>query len=133
MQKFDFHALFCVQDHFFGCGGILGLPSSLTGVLLPEAGPATAVGNALQTGPITFHVPQTLINDLRAEAAKGNQEQQQLELDLFRYKGSDLKSLCLAWSCDTWRLRSFSQTNHFLTRINLAALCCLSMAGATGR
>ena len=99
MQKFDFHALFCVQDHFFGCGGILGLPSSLTGVLLPEAGPATAVGNALQTGPITFHVPQTLINDLRAEAAKGNQEQQQLELDLFRYKRSVLTCLCLAWSC----------------------------------
>ncbi|KAK9831565.1 hypothetical protein WJX74_000240 [Apatococcus lobatus] len=72
------------QDHFFGSGGILGLPSALTGVLLPEAGPATAVCNALQTGPVTFHVPQTLINDLRCEAANGNQELQQLELDLFR-------------------------------------------------
>ncbi|KAK9866895.1 hypothetical protein WJX84_006646 [Apatococcus fuscideae] len=72
------------QDHFFGSGGILGLPSALTGVLLPEAGPATAVGNALQTGPVTFHIPQALVDALRSEAAEGNQELQQLELDLFR-------------------------------------------------
>ncbi len=80
-----------LQDHFFGSGGILGLPSSLTGVLLPEAGPATAVGNALQTGPVTFHIPQVLVDDLRREADAGNQELQQLELDLFRWgwRGQD--------------------------------------------
>ena len=69
----------------------MGLPSSLTGVLLPEAGPATAVGNALQTGPVTFHIPQVLVDDLRREADAGNQELQQLELDLFRWgwRGQD--------------------------------------------
>lgn len=66
-----------------GSGDVLGLLPSLTGEVMPGNGPATAVGNALGHGPIVFHLPQNLIDDLRSQA-RSDMAFKQLELDLHR-------------------------------------------------
>ncbi|MCJ1423635.1 hypothetical protein MMC29_001519, partial [Sticta canariensis] len=72
-----------VQEFFVGCGDVLGLLPSLVGEVMPGNGPAVAVGNALGHGPIVFHLPQSLIDDVRSQA-QSDVAFKQLELDLHR-------------------------------------------------
>ena len=68
-----------------GSGGVFGLTSALVGESLPGSGPAVAVGNALSQGPVVFHWPQYIVDELEEEAQAGSQEWVQLRVDLYRY------------------------------------------------
>lgn len=67
-----------------GSGGVFGLTSALVGESLSGSGPAIAIGNALSQGPVVFHWPQNLIDELDSEAENGAQEWTQLKVDLYR-------------------------------------------------
>lgn len=67
-----------------GSGGVFGLTSALIGESLPGSGPAVAIGNALSQGPVVFHWPQHVIDDIETKAALGMSHWCQLNLDLHR-------------------------------------------------
>ena len=68
-----------------GSGGVFGLTSALVGESLPGSGPAVAIGNALAQGPVVFHWPQHVIDDIEHQARSGaGPEWMQLCVDLFR-------------------------------------------------
>ena len=66
-----------------GSGDVVGLMPALVGEVVPGHGPALAVGNALGHGPIVFHLPQPVVEEL-ARRAPSDLAFQQLHLDLHR-------------------------------------------------
>lgn len=70
-----------------GAGDVLGVMPALVGEVMAGHGPAVAVGNVLRYGPVVFHLPQTLIDDIRARA-RTDVAFKQLELDLHRWEES---------------------------------------------
>ena len=68
-----------------GSGGVFGLTTALVGESVPGSGPAVAIGNALSQGPVVFHWPQHVIDDIERQARSGaGPEWMQLCVDLFR-------------------------------------------------
>ena len=74
-----------VQELLMGSGGVFGLTTALVGESVPGSGPAVAIGNALSQGPVVFHWPQHVIDDIERQARSGaGPEWMQLCVDLFR-------------------------------------------------
>ncbi len=64
-------------------------------VVIAGSGPAVAEANALHKGPVVFHIPQPLLRQLRRGAAAGDHDLMQLELDLFRQAGFEMRGVTL--------------------------------------
>lgn len=67
-----------------GSGSTFGMLPALVGEDLPGQGAYRGVGSALGSGPVVFHLPQSLVDRIQAKADAGDPELRQLRLDLFR-------------------------------------------------
>eukprot|EP00798_Chlamydomonas_sp_ICE-L_P030883 gene30883-35931_t len=77
------------ETFYMGTGGVGGLTSAMMGGHIPgfAVRAAYAEANALGKGPVVFHLPQAMVQNVKLLSAGGNVHMKQLELRMYRMAG----------------------------------------------